>query len=78
MPLYIEQSGDLGRCYRCLTDSQTLKDRDTQLSIIKYKSRALVTQKYLRSLFSYSFHSFLLLSNFAGTTLVKMNTHFPQ
>ena len=40
MPLYIEQSGDLVRCYRCLTDSQTLKDRATQL-LIKYKSGAI-------------------------------------
>ena len=44
MPLYIAQSGDLDRCYRCLTDSlTTLKDRATQL-LIKYKSGALVTQ----------------------------------
>ena len=43
MPLYIEQSGDVDRCYRCLTDSQTLKDRATQL-FTKYKSGALVTQ----------------------------------
>ena len=43
MPLYIAQSGDWGRCYRCLTDGQTLKDRATQL-LIKYKSGALVTQ----------------------------------
>ena len=43
MPLYIAQSGDLDRCYRCLTDWQTLKDRATQL-LIKYKSGALVTQ----------------------------------
>ena len=43
MPLYIAQSGDLDRCYRRLTDSQTLKDRATQL-LIKYKSGALVTQ----------------------------------
>ena len=46
MPLYIAQSGDLDRCYRCLTDwltdSQT-KDRATQL-LIMYKSGALVTQ----------------------------------
>ena len=52
MPLYIEQSGDLDRCHRCLTDSlthwQTLKDRATQL-LIKYKSGALVTQKYSHS-----------------------------
>ena len=44
MPLYIAQSGDLDRCYRCLTDSQTLKDKATQL-LVKYKSGALVTQK---------------------------------
>ena len=45
MPLYIAQSGDLDRCYRCLTDRlTTLKDRATQL-LIKYKSGALVTQK---------------------------------
>ena len=46
MPLYIAQSGDLDRCYRCLTDSLThsqMKDRATQL-LIKYKSGALVTQ----------------------------------
>ena len=47
MPLYIEQSGDLDRCYPCLTNSlthwQTLKDRATKL-LIKYKSGALVTQ----------------------------------
>ena len=43
MPLYIAQSGDLDRCYRCLTDSQTLKDRATEL-FTKYKSGALVTQ----------------------------------
>ena len=44
MPLYIAQSGDLVRCYRCLTDSlTTLKDRATQL-LKKYKSGALVTQ----------------------------------
>ena len=43
MPLYIAQSGDLDRCYRCLTDSLTTKDRATQL-LIKYKSGALVTQ----------------------------------
>ena len=44
MPLYIAQSGDLDRCYRCLTDwLTTLKDRATQL-LIKYKSGALVTQ----------------------------------
>ena len=46
MPLYIAQSGDLDRCYRCLTDSLThsqMKDRATQL-LIKFKSGALVTQ----------------------------------
>ena len=43
MPLYIGQRRDLVRCYRCLTDSLTLKDRATQL-LIKYKSGALVTQ----------------------------------
>ena len=44
MPLYIAQSGDLGRCHACLTDRlTTLKDRATQL-LIKYKSGALVTQ----------------------------------
>ena len=47
MPLYIAQSGDLDRCYRCLTDWlthwQTLKDRATQL-LTKYKSGALVKQ----------------------------------
>ena len=46
MPLYIAKSGDLDRCYRCLTDSLThsqRKDSATQL-LIKYKSGALVTQ----------------------------------
>ena len=46
MPLYIAQSGDLDRCYRCLTDGLTdrlCKDRATQL-LTKYKSGALVTQ----------------------------------
>ena len=36
MPLYIAQSGDLDRCYRCLTDWLTdsqMKDRATQLLI---------------------------------------------
>ena len=51
MPLYIEQSGDLDRCHRCLTDSlthsQTLKDSATQL-LIKYKSGALVTKSFAR------------------------------
>ena len=36
------KSGDLDRCYRCLTDSQS-KDRAAQL-LTKYKSGALVTQ----------------------------------
>ena len=45
MPLYIAQSGDLDRCYQCLTHSQTLKDSVTQL-LIKYKSGALVTQLF--------------------------------
>ena len=50
MPLYIVQSGDLDRCYRCLTDSlthslTTLKDSATQL-LMKYKSGALVTQYF--------------------------------
>ena len=45
MPLYIAKSGDLDRCYRCLTDwLTTLKDRATQL-LIKYKSGALVTKE---------------------------------
>ena len=46
MPLYIAKSGDLDRCYRCLTDRLTdsqRKDSATQL-LIKYKSGALVTQ----------------------------------
>ena len=46
MPLYIAQSGDLDRCYRCLTDSLThsqRKDSATQL-LINCKSGALVTQ----------------------------------
>ena len=42
MPLYIAKCGDLDRCYRCLTDSQS-KDSATQL-LTKYKSGALATQ----------------------------------
>ena len=55
MPLYIEHSGDLDRCYRCLTDSlTTLKDSANQL-LIKYKSGDLVTQLalYLSRLHNY-------------------------
>ena len=56
MPLYIAKSGDLDRCYRCLTDRlTTLKDRATQL-LIKYKSGALVTQlKHMKQDFEVSF-----------------------
>ena len=46
MPLYIAKSGDLDRCYQCLTDRLTdsqSKDSATQL-LTKYKSGALVTQ----------------------------------
>ena len=43
MPLYIAKNGDLDRCYRCLTHSQTLKDRSTQL-LINCESGALETQ----------------------------------
>ena len=42
MPLYTAQSGDLDTD-ALRTDSQTLKDRGTQL-LVKYKSGALVTQ----------------------------------
>ena len=31
MPVYIGKSGDLVRCYRCLTNRQTTEDRATQL-----------------------------------------------
>ena len=60
MPLYIAKSGDLDRCYRCLTDSlthslTTLKDRATQL-LIKYKSGALVTQLYNAKYLLYDDH----------------------
>ena len=38
MPVYIGKSGDLVRCYRCLTDRQTTEYRATQLvSSIKHK-----------------------------------------
>ena len=48
MPLDIAKSGDLDRCYRCLTDwltdsFTTLEESATQL-LINYKSGALVTQ----------------------------------
>ena len=56
MPLYIEQSGDLDRCHRWLTHSQTLKDRATQL-FIKYKSGAFVTQQQFFGLFGWMFKS---------------------
>ena len=53
MPLYIAKSGDLDRCYRCLTHSlthwQTLKDSATQL-LTKNKSGALVTQQQVIAL----------------------------
>ena len=50
MPFYIAKSGDLDRCYRCLTDRlTTLKDSATQL-LIKYKSGALVTQLWTQPL----------------------------
>ena len=55
MPLYIAQRGDLGRCYRCLTDGQTLKDRATQL-LIKYKTGALVTQLYVHYRMDFVMH----------------------
>ena len=31
LPVYIGKSGDLVRCYRCLTDKQTTEDGATQL-----------------------------------------------
>ena len=38
MPVYIGKSGDLVRCYRCLTDTQTTEYRATQLlSSIQFK-----------------------------------------
>ena len=42
MPLYIEKSGDLVRCFRRLTDGQTLRDRATQL--LRSMSGPLVMQ----------------------------------
>ena len=56
MPLYIEQIGDLDWCHGCLTHSQTLKDRATQL-LIKNKSGALVMQKQFFGLFGWMFKS---------------------
>ena len=38
MPVYIGKSGDLVRCYRCLTDTETTEYRATQLlSSIQFK-----------------------------------------
>ena len=77
MPLYIAKSGDLDRCYRCLTDWQTtLKDRATQL-LIKYKSGALVTQygKHILSPFLgfMNFYWFIIKSGeVTNTTIVRM------
>ena len=44
MPLYIAQSGDLEGCNRCLTDSQTLKDRATQLLKSRSGGALVLTQ----------------------------------
>ena len=66
MPLYIAKSGDLDRCYRCLTDSQR-KDRATQL-LIKYKSGALVTQLHLIKII-------IILVDFHGSNAIVPETH---
>merc|ERR1712209_312283 len=49
MPVYIGKSGDLVRCYRCLTDTQTTEDRATQLLYsIQFKlSHAILTHSEL-------------------------------
>ena len=80
MPLYIAQSGDLDRCYRCLThsltDSQTLKDNATQL-LIKYKSGALVTQySFLVLLIFLYLLNDIPISSFRHSILLGLlNTH---
>ena len=74
MPLYIAQSGDLDRCYRCLTDwLTTLKDRATQL-LKKYKSGALVTQLSEMKLKPRDLNAPLLPIEMALTSL----THFQR
>ena len=54
MPVYIGKSGDLVRCYRCLTDRQTTEYRATQLlSSIQLKlSHAIILNISLTSLVS--------------------------
>ena len=47
MLLYIEQSEDLVRCYRCLMDSQTDFERYSYSAPYKYKSGALITQLWI-------------------------------
>ena len=39
MPLYIEQSGDLVGCHRCLTDRQTDFERKSYSAPEKWSSR---------------------------------------
>ena len=50
MPLCIAQSGDLDRCYRCLTHGRTDFERWCYSAPYKYKSRALVTQLHIFSI----------------------------
>ena len=69
MPLYIAKSGDLDRCYRCLTHSQT-KDSATQL-LTKYKSGALVTQSDRQYL---EYIHFILISSFVVCFLLTKLT----
>ena len=68
MPLYIAKSGDLDRCYRCLTDRLTdsqSKDSATQL-LTKYKSGALVTQFQLTvTIKSLLIRLFMVLASFS-------------
>ena len=68
MPLYIAQSGDLDRCYRCLTHSQILKDRATQL-LIKYKSGA--SQSGTTYLLSLVYQHYLLAKSKGPMTMTN-------
>ena len=80
MPLYIAKSGDLDRCYRCLTDWLTdsqCKDRATQL-LKKYKSGALVTQLNLNLFLVDIFFSFDYCQRLMVLTISKMFLDKPE
>ena len=71
--LYIEQSEDLVRCYRCLMDSQTDFERYSYSAPHKYKSGALITQ--LRILLK---QKTALLSTFRPSVYLHANHIFSK